>query len=322
MEKSFRSLALGIAALAVLLWSPPAALGWDDGGHMIVSEIAARRLHSGVARKIEALLPLLDARFNRGQLYNLTTAGAWMDDLRALGSEYNWAKWHYIDVPCTGTLKSVADLKTGVAIANAPEFVEPRPPHALWALEKIVALLQIHDASPEARAEAVAQTMHIVADIHQPMHVATRNDRGGNGFRVVPFTSSGKPKNLHQFWDAAYRYGLSEKTVVELWSVPPNRPDGPNAQGIIAEEATRLLRAHPPESLPELARPGCNTPHAWVRATHALAECYGWPCESVQGVEVELSPEFVERAHDIAEIQLVLAGCRLAELLNRLLDAK
>ena len=320
MEKSLCLRALASAIFAALLFCPPAALCWDDGGHLIVNEIAARRLHPAVAKEIEALLPPLDSRCSRGQGYNLTTAGTWMDDLRALGSEYEWAKYHYIDIPCSGPVPRITgNLKSESALPDQGDFVEPRPPHALWALDKDCAAIRTPNAKPEARAAAIARIMHIVADIHQPVHVATRNDRGGNGFPVVPFTSSGRPGNLHQFWDAAYRYGVSGNSVVELWSVPPNRPEEPNAPGIIAEEATRLLKEHPPESLPPLT----GMPHAWIRATHNLACRDAWPTsEPPSGGAVELSPEFVERAHRIAETQLVLAGCRLADLLNGLLEAK
>ena len=63
------------AAFSALLAT--AAQAWDDSGHLLTAEIAARRLRPEVVRKMEALTPLLDTRFNGGRPYNVITAAAW-----------------------------------------------------------------------------------------------------------------------------------------------------------------------------------------------------------------------------------------------------
>ena len=298
MKKTLRSWWFSAPIALALLWTPTAQ-AWDDGGHMLVDEIAARQLKPGVAKRIEALLPLLDTRFHQGIPYNLTTAGAWMDHMRALGREYPWSKWHYIDLPCTGNATR--------------DFIEPSPPHALSALRNAIATLRTPNSPPEARAEAVAQIMHIVGDIHQPLHTATRNDRGGNGFPLAPLTSTGNPTNLHHFWDIAYR--ISPASSV-------GQADQPIAPGAIAQEASVLLAKYPPDKLPQLADPNAQTPHAWVRETHALACLQGWPEEAPPQKPVQLSAAFVATAHSLAQRQIVLAGCRLANLLNQVLGSE
>ena len=95
----------------------PVASAWDDGGHLLVNEIAARRLHPKVAARANALLELLDRRYNGNRAYNLVTAGTFMDDLRAMPG-YAWSKWHYIDLECEES-----------PALNPGEFREPAPPH-------------------------------------------------------------------------------------------------------------------------------------------------------------------------------------------------
>ena len=289
------ALAFGIAT------SAPA---WDDGGHFLLNEIAARKLRPEVAKQAETLLPLLDTQLNGGRPYNLVTAGAWLDDMRGLGKTNPWKVWHYIDVPCVGDT-----------------FVEPSPPHALWALDQATATLRSKTAEPKARAEALALVMHIVGDIHQPMHVADHHDAGGNGVRLAPmFASDEGPKNLHAFWDAAYRYDAKEGQMTELWprSNRISRPQTVNEPGLIAEQATLLL-ANAPKSAPV---PISKDPwREWARETHAMACKSGWPEEipADKNSAVQLTPEFVHKAHQIATQQIEKAGERLGALLNEMM---
>jgi hypothetical protein len=299
-------------AVFLLFLLAPEAGGWDAGGHMLIDEIAAKRLEPGVAIKIEALLPLLDSRFNEGHPYNLTTVGAWMDDMRGLGKQYTWGPWHYIDIPVGG---------------NGAELVEPPPPHALWALDAALTLLRSEDASAPARAQALAQVIHLVGDIHQPLHTATRNDNGGTSYLIAPLVASNgshhsKPVSLHWFWDGAYRFAAPDGTITELWSVPTQdeRPAGPGADGVVAQQAARLFAKYPPQTLGDLTEAKARDPRVWVRESHTLACLHGWP-DGPPPADYEatrLSPQFVQCAHEIAERQIVLAGYRLADLLNAL----
>lgn len=309
-----RRLILAFLAALVLFLPVTTACAWDAGGHMLVDEIATKQLQPGVAKKIEALLPLLDSQFNGGRSYNLITVGAWMDDMRGLGKQYTWGPWHYIDIPVG---------------ENGGNFVEPPPPHAIWALEAAFAELRSKDGNNLARAQALAQVIHLVADIHQPLHTATRNDKGGTIYLIAPLVPSNgqhrvKPENLHWFWDGAYRFAAPDETITELWTVPAveERPSGPGADGVIAQQAAILLAKYPPETLGGLTGPKALDPRPWVRESHALASLHGWPPGPAPAdyEAARLTPQFVRQAHEIAERQIVLAGCRLANVLNTLLS--
>lgn len=294
---------LKFLGIATILFSMTAQ-AWDDGGHLLIGEIAARQLRPEVIQKMEVLLPLLDTQFNGGHPYNLVTAGVWLDDLRGLGKDYPWKTWHYVDVPCEGNV-----------------FVEPAPPHALWALDQAVDVLRSKTADPKAKAEALGQVLHLVGDIHQPIHAADRNDAGGNRVRIAPITGEeGKgPTNLHAFWDVIYRYDAHDGMLSELWKYPSVglRPPGINAPGTISEQASFFLQNCPkPAVLVVSKRPWLE----WAKETHALACASGWPKETPDATgTVHLSPVFIHHAHEASMQQIVKAGLRLGSLLNELL---
>ena len=292
------------AALSALLTT--AAQAWDDTGHLLIAEIAAQRLRPEVLHKMEELTPLLDTHFSGGRPYNVITAAVWLDDLRALGQANPWKTWHYIDVPCAGST-----------------FTEPPPPHALWALDQAVPVLRSPEATPQARAEALAQVMHIVGDIHQPLHTATRNDRGGNGVSLVPVGGPGGPANLHAFWDAACRYDVLEGRITELLERPgrATRPQEPGEMGVVSVGARTLLAeaAKHPEAP---AVPADQHPwRQWARETHTLACQSAWPAPETPQINgpQQLTPEFVHQSHELALQQILKAGTRLGDLLNDVL---
>ena len=274
---------------ALLAITTAASQAWDEGGHLLIDAIAARKLRPEVIQKMDALLPLLDTRFHQGRPYDLVTAGAWLDDMRGLGKASPGSRWHYIDVPCAGDA-----------------FVEPPPPHALWALDQATEILRSKDAEPKARAEALAQIMHIVGDIHQPLHVADRHDKGGNGVPIAPLTADGAgPANLHAFWDAAYRYDAKEGQIRE------HR---------VTTEQVLALRAGAPKD--NLVLASQHPWREWARETHVIACESAWPKGWLEGNKhepVQLTPEFIHASHEIALAQVAKAGERLAALLNDLL---
>ena len=304
---------LSFLALALVVFRPVPVQAWDDGGHMLVCEIAARRLLPETAARIAPLLPLLENRFNDGHPYNLITVGTWMDDMRKTPG-YAWGKWHYINLPV-----KPAPVSDTVPFPDAP------PPHVLWALDQALGLLRSPGHDDSQRAVALAQVIHFVGDLHQPLHVADRSDRGGTDFLIAPLTAAPHgPMQLHAFWDAAYRYAAPGGTITELF--PPvshaARPGGPSSPGVIAEQATALLLKHPPETLSALtAHP---TVHDWAVESFLEGCNHGRPpvAPPANYEAVQLTPEFVAAANDIAQKRIILAGCRLAALLNELFGSR
>jgi hypothetical protein len=71
---------------------------------------------------------------------------------------------------------------------------------ALEALVRFRVTLQDPNASLADKQLALRFIVHLVADLHQPLHVGKCCDKGGNEVKVSWF---GKPTNLHAVWDSA-----------------------------------------------------------------------------------------------------------------------
>ncbi len=306
MNRRRLSVKRGLLLLCAL---PAMAQAWDAAGHMLVGEIAWETCTPKARAAVRELVSTLDNQFNAGNPYNFITAPCWMDDLRSLPREkYLWGKWHYVDSEKTD---------------DGKDFKLPEPPHVVWAIGENLKTLHDSAASKEDRAKALGMLMHFVGDVHQPLHATTWNDQGGNGYVImgVPFTDlfpRAKP-NLHTFWDKAFRFDGKDGQIVQMWKAPDvaDRPKSPG-ETIIAEEAAKLMKQFPRESLDELKAKG--TAEDWARESHVIGCTKAYPPgDHPHDIEVrKLEPDFVHQSQEIAARRVTVAGYRLADLLNEL----
>ncbi len=299
-----------LAAVAAVLLAPFSAQAWDAAGHMLVDQIAWDQMTPAARAKAAELVKPLDARFNENQPYNFITAGAWMDDMRGMGKEYKWSKLHYIDIPWT---------PTGTPIEM------PEPPNVISGIADATRVLRDPQSTPAQRTEALAMLIHFVGDIHQPLHATERNkDRGGNGVLIsgVPFTDlmAKQGRNLHTFWDKAFRFDSQGPAIVEVWPSPEitGRPHGPG-EGVIAAEAKKIVAQFPRENLPELVKDTDAT--SWAKESYLEGCLHAYPAGDTSDTSMVhvLTPEFAKASRVIADRRIALAGYRLADLLNELL---
>ena len=164
-----------IAAAVAVSLIPTPALGWGKTGHRVVAAIADTQL-SGLARA--------HVREILGGAESLDEAANWPDEMRAAPGDF-WQKtatpWHYVTL-------------NGVIYDHAPKEGD-----ALEALNHFRAVLTDPKASLSDRQLALRFVVHLVGDLHQPLHVGKCCDRGGNDVKVTWF---GKPTNLHAVWDS------------------------------------------------------------------------------------------------------------------------
>ena len=293
------------------------AAAWDAAGHMLVGQIAWEKTQPAARARVTELVATLEATYNDGQPYNFITAGCWMDDMRSKKG-YAWSKWHYVNLPWT---------------ADGKAFELPPPPHVVWAIDESLNTLK-SPRSPDAQlSEALGMLIHLIGDVHQPMHATDRNDRGGNGvlIRGIPFTDlwPGTVANLHAYWDKAFRFDAAESQVAEIWKAPPvgSRPKAPG-EGIIAGEAAKIMLRFPRERFADFhpnpayyRAPGVHTiTTRWARESHAIGCRSGYPPDGEPSDHrvATLTPEFVHASRKIAEERVALAGYRLARVLNEL----
>lgn len=167
-----RSTAIAVLAASLM---PTPAFAWGKTGHRVVAAIADTQL-SGVARaEVEQIL---------GYGESLDEAANWPDEMRAATGTF-WEKtatpWHYVTL-------------NGVLYDHAPPEGD-----ALTALDRFTKTLQDPNAIQADRQLALRFIVHLVGDLHQPLHVGKCCDKGGNDVRVTWF---GKPTNLHAVWDS------------------------------------------------------------------------------------------------------------------------
>ena len=172
------------------------AAGWARLGHGLVGELAARHLDPVAKAEVARLLA--------GER-DPTLAGvaSWADDLRNSDPARFKAtsRWHYINAKGGGCGFDVArDCPDGNC--------------AVVALERQRAILADRSQPLAARRDALKFVVHLVGDLHQPMHAGSRTDAGGNGFQVslrTPVEPEAYAKkhyvdgvmgtNLHSVWD-------------------------------------------------------------------------------------------------------------------------
>lgn len=279
---------------------------WDFSGHMITGQIAWDRLRPEVRERVGDLVGRIPHQWNDGRPYHLVTAPAWMDDWRSEPGN-RWGVFHYVDFPYTPT----------------GTFLQRRSsPNLLSQLELCIEKLRGKLTTDEDRANDLGMLVHLVGDVHQPLHaVDWGGDRGGNLYllRGLP---AGDPRmkilpNLHRFWDEAYRLDYVGGKIIEEWVGVElkERPKVPG-EGVIAKRAEGLRGRFSAESLGfELSR---KDPWDWARESHRIGCLAGYPERAYPDPNeiVELSGEFVRKAREIAGERLVLAGYRLGDLLN------
>jgi hypothetical protein len=251
-------------ALALSPSPPPApALFWYDLGHRIVADIAERRLTPEAARAVRDILG--------GQ--RMSDAAVWADNIKQYRHDAD--PLHYVNIPLGATsYDSARDCPSGKCIIAA-----------IAADRQVLANAA---ASPLDRAEALRFLIHFMGDLHQPLHVADDNDRGGNR-RVVWL--EGDSMNLHQVWDGELLYHLG------------------------MDEATYLPRLERKMDTMNLAQLERGTVVDWAMEGHRIAveHAYKIPRDG------RLSAVYLEENEPLIDHALIAAGVRLARVLNETL---
>jgi S1/P1 Nuclease len=290
MHTAIRSTPARAAFAVILVLIAPAVLAWGPQGHRTIGAIADRLLTPGAHAAVLRLLE--DDRDKFGELSGRTTlesVSEWADELH--GTEAARPSWHYDDVPICGGEEKARYCPDGQC--NTEQ------------LKRLIGVLGDTRAAARERNEALKWVVHLVGDIHQPLHAADNGDHGGN---LVPVALEGMRtrgrENLHRAWD---------NDLVRLALHAGNRQQPPRDIDALAGEAANLER-----------EVGQGTPDSWARESNNLARnvAYHYPgfaCNSVPADIVVLDAAYLDDAGVVVRERLLLAGARLANLLNRTL---
>ncbi len=153
------------------------AFAWGQIGHRVTGAIAEQYLSEEARAAIGDLLP------NE----SLAEASTYADEMRSNPSDF-WQKdagpWHYVTVPKGKRYSQVGPPPQGDAASALATFRET---------------LLDDEATREEKQLALRFMVHIIGDLHQPLHAGDGTDRGGNDFRVKFFREE---TNLHRVWDS------------------------------------------------------------------------------------------------------------------------
>lgn len=247
-----------ILLLSMAASSP--AFAWGKTGHRVTGAIAQAYLSDEAIAAIRDILGPEDA----------AEGSTWPDFMRASPDDF-WRSeanpYHYVTIPKG---KAYADVGA------------PADGDAITALKLFTDILRDPDAPREDKALALRFIVHIIGDLHQPLHAGDGTDRGGNDVEVTFF---GRESNLHRVWDS----GMID-----------------NEQLSYSEMAAWLQRRITPALAAAWADPN---PSVWVNESAAIRD-------QIYPDTPDLSYEYVFQNIQTVRLRLSQAGVRMAAYLN------
>jgi len=318
-QQLFGSALLG----SLLIFAAPAAFAWNPYGHMLVAYVGWENMTPETRTRVSQLLRLNPYYESwKKQIGETKTAeeldmkifmlaATWPDAIKGDksfetdGSEGGFRPkgpsasqntgyddkqlhmyWHFYDEPFSN------DKNT-----RLPEIPAPNSETQMAAFRKVLS-----SAEPDAlKSYDLTWLIHIVGDIHQPLHGITRVSEkykhGDNGGNLVKLSCPDCPKryNLHWFWDAALGNTGDPKTI----------PD-PN---VVIETASHLHKAN------KRAAKNLDV-DSWVQDSFKIARDSIYKPLGDGSGPFELDEKYKKRSKEIADKQGELAGERLGNLLN------
>ena len=340
-------LAVFVSAVLAIVGAFSRVSAWNDTGHMLAAEIAYRQV--GLAERARAVQILKDAfqgpdsleRFEQDLTagmpsgaspgerdhYIFLKAATWPDILRdgphsdhphPLHGEFHKGGWHFIDLPFA---------PPGDGVAPPPPVPTPPgmdPQDAISAIRLCIADVKAPGTSKRIRAARLCFLLHMVGDIHQPLHAAAMfstdhlpgGDHGGN-LQLVRLPGDAaehdRVATLHSVWDGLFGYDTRLGTLRTLGDQilhgPTTRPD---VLSSMLERKDPMQWAH--ESRDDAVQ--------FAYLNGQLKTLRGMSLDGfrqqhqLKARDVPSLPNnYRADALPIAEKRVALAGCRLAEIL-------
>lgn len=271
------------------------AYAWNAEGHRLVAQIAYDNMTEEARRKFDAYIQAIDNS-------SFVEAAVWLDRQRS--AKMLWLKpLHYMDIPFS---------------TDGTPTTEPQSANAVYALKKAKAVLEDPDAPLSEKALSARILIHVLADIHQPMHAVSRfnrrNPKGDKGGNLFFLKGKGIPPNLHAYWDSAGGWLQNKARTKKGRKAKKGR--GYYYQNYLpilrqfSGLANRLEQEYPcdTESL-------AFAPQKWAEESWHIAVTKAYSIRMRQ----RPSQAYQQMVKNISQERIALAGCRLAALLNHCL---
>jgi hypothetical protein len=150
---------------------------WGKTGHRIIGEIAERQLSDDVK---DIVYDILDGE-------SLAVVSTWPDEMRSNPEFDKFSHWHYVNLPLDKEYPEVKHTKDNV----------------VTIIERCVAILKSPSSDKEMKKFYLKYLVHLVGDLHQPMHTGRYEDYGGSKISLTFKGRKGSDNktNLHVLWD-------------------------------------------------------------------------------------------------------------------------
>lgn len=233
---------------------------WGQKGHDVTCAIAEKHLSRKAKKQISEIL---DGK-------SIVYWANWMDNASHT-PEYKYTKtWHYKNIDAGETYEQAALEEKGDVVR---------------AINDLIAELKSGNQTKEEQALSLKFLVHLMGDLHCPMHMGHKSDLGGNRWQVQYF---GRGSNIHSVWDS----GLVESAHKWTYTEWVDQIDTYSR-----EENRKIVE---------------GDPVSWGEETYEV-------CKKVYDatpVGSKLSYDYVSEWAPVAEMQLLRAGLRLAAVLN------
>ena len=246
---------------SALLLIPNMIFAWGRDGHRMVAEIAFQMLSKNTKEKLMSYL---------GNT-SLDEASNWMDEQRGNNKFRYLTTTHYINIEKGGSFNPFQKNNIYTEINEV-----------LNDLEKT------NTTNPEDIKQDLMILIHLIGDLHQPLHVGYGNDKGGNEINVNLF---GTNTNLHSAWDGGIinREGITTQKILPIYSK------------LSASEISQIKTVDVKNWVMDSRKP--------------LDFLYSYQ-------NGNLDEQYAQKASAIIENQILKAGIRLSVLLEKVLGDK
>lgn len=285
----------GLCLIACLV-APGPVYAWGREGHQIVALVAKHYLQPAVRTRVKTILAGDDSRLTK---HDMLGASVWADKWRHAGGDldghghHRTSRWHYINLELHDPDMNYACWGHKGLHWGQTAFQGTWKSCITDKIDQFDKELASADTSKHERLLALKFVIHLVGDLHQPLHASDNHDYGGNDVRVSGLTRH--LTNLHHAWDTLFVRDLGRKPK-------------PVANALIAQIT--------PEDIKHWQR---GTPEDWAWESYRMAKRDAYGRLPGSGSVHAIDKSYRHMADNDVALQLSKGGVRLAWLLNRAL---
>jgi hypothetical protein len=270
--------------------------GWWETGHRTVARIAAAHLTPETRTRVAQILGVRDTPAAVADA--MATAATWADETK---EQTHTGEWHFIDLALQDTKGDIPKrCVDGNCVTERVEIFSRQ--------------LARRTSTTVSDRDALRYVIHLIGDIHQPLHTIADADLGGNCEAIKPFQTA---RNLHALWDGGLVASMAKS----------NRKLADSLEGYIG----RMDKG-------EVRKWSKGNPEKWAWESHVLAEqdiyqrlhiplqpvVFPKNCRTAPGEIANFRPYidslYINDMRPVVRDQLVKAGLRLARVLNQSLQ--